>query len=56
VEGKASVRISGRSGKPEVREIQTGLSDGLTVEVKDGLALDDAVLEPEKSALAKETK
>lgn len=51
--GKATVRVPGKGGKPEVREITTGLSDGLTVEVKDGLAENEAVLEPEKSALAK---
>jgi HlyD family secretion protein len=53
-DGKATVRLQGKNGRPELREITTGLSDGLTVEVKDGLAQNDAVLEPEKSALAKE--
>ncbi len=55
-DGKATVRILGKGGKPEAREIATGLSDGLTVEVKDGLAESQAVLEPDKSALEKEKK
>jgi HlyD family secretion protein len=50
-DGKATVRIPGKDGKPVEREITTGLSDGLTVEVKSGLAEKDLVLEPEKSTL-----
>jgi HlyD family secretion protein len=50
-DGKATVRIPGKDGKPQEREIKTGLSDGLTVEVKEGLAEKDLVLEPEKSTL-----
>jgi HlyD family secretion protein len=42
----ATVRIPGKDGKPEDRKITTGLSDGLTVEVKDGLAAGAKVLEP----------
>jgi len=51
--GKATVRVPGKGGKPVEKEITTGLSDGLTVEVKSGLAEKDLVLEPEKSALEK---
>lgn len=51
--GKATVRVAGKNGKPETREITTGLSDGLTVEVKDGLAQNDGVFEPDRSPLAK---
>lgn len=42
----ATVRLSGKDGKPVEKKITTGLSDGLTVEVKDGLAAGDKVLEP----------
>ncbi len=52
-DGKATVRVQGVGGKPEERSIETGLSDGLSVEVKSGLTQTDSVLEPEKSALAK---
>jgi len=51
--GKATVRILDGNGRPEEREIMTGLSDGLTVEVKAGLAETDSVLEPERSRLEK---
>jgi HlyD family secretion protein len=51
--GKAKVRVPGKGGKPVEKEITTGLSDGLTVEVKDGLTEKEMVLEPEKSALEK---
>jgi HlyD family secretion protein len=51
--GKATVRIPGKGGKPENREITTGLSDGLTVEVKGGLDEGAVVLEPPRSVLAK---
>jgi HlyD family secretion protein len=50
-DGKATVRIAGKNGKPEAKDITTGLSDGLTIEVTGGLALNDAVLEPDKSPL-----
>jgi len=50
-DGKATVRVPGPDGKPVEKEIQTGLSDGLTVEVREGLAEKDLVLEPEKSPL-----
>jgi len=52
-DGKATVRILGDGGKPVEKEIQTGLSDGLTIEISGGLENKDAVLEPEKSALEK---
>ncbi len=45
----ATVRLSGKDGKPEDRKITTGLSDGLTVEVKNGLEAGDKVLEPAAS-------
>lgn len=51
--GKATVRVPGKGGKPEAREIETGLSDGLSVEVKSGLAESAAVLEPPRSTLVK---
>jgi HlyD family secretion protein len=51
--GKATVRFAGKDDKPVEREITTGLSDGLMVEVKDGLKEKDLVLEPEKSPLEK---
>jgi len=51
--GKASVRVPGKDGKPENREITTGLSDGLTVEVKSGLDEGAVVLEAPPSTLAK---
>ncbi len=51
--GKATVRLPGKKGKPEPREIVTGLSDGLSVEVKQGLIEGDVVLEPPRSTLAK---
>jgi hypothetical protein len=50
-DGKATVRVTGKNGKPEAKDITTGLSDGLTIEVTGGLALNDAVLEPDKSPL-----
>jgi len=52
-EGKATVRVTGANGKPETREITTGLSDGLTVEVKSGLDEGALVLEPPRSTLAR---
>lgn len=51
-EGKASVRVPGANGKPETKSIETGLSDGLNVEIKSGLNEKDMVLEPPKSTLA----
>jgi HlyD family secretion protein len=51
--GKATVRILGRDGKPAEKEVETGLSDGLTVEVKNGLTEADSVLEPDRSPLEK---
>lgn len=50
-DGKTTVRLAGKDGKPQEKEIQTGLSDGLNLEVKEGLAEKDLVLEPEKSTL-----
>jgi HlyD family secretion protein len=47
----ALIRVPGKDGKPEEKKIVTGLSDGLNVEVKDGLAAGDEVLEPEPSKL-----
>jgi HlyD family secretion protein len=52
-DGKPTVRVTGADGKPETREITTGLSDGLTVEVKSGLESGAQVLEPPRSALAR---
>jgi len=52
-EGKATVRVTGANGKPETREITTGLSDGLSVEVKSGLEQGALVLEPPRSTLAR---
>lgn len=52
-DGKASIRLLDKSGKPLEREIETGLSDGLTVEVKNGLTEADSVLEPDRSPLEK---
>ena len=49
--GRCTVRVPGPNGKPVEKEITTGLSDGLTIEVKSGLAARDVVLEPEKSPL-----
>ncbi len=51
--GKASVRVPGKDGKPETREVTTGLSDGLLVEIKSGLDAGAVVLEPPRSTLAK---
>jgi len=51
--GKAKVRIPSKNGKPTEREITTGLSDGLSVEVKEGLSEGDAILEPERSPIEK---
>jgi HlyD family secretion protein len=51
--GKATVRVTGANGKPETREITTGLSDGLSVEVKSGLDQGALVLEPPRSTLAR---
>lgn len=47
----AVVRVPGKDGKPIEKTIQTGLSDGLNVEVKEGLAIGDPVLEPDPSKL-----
>ncbi len=52
-DGKATVRMPGPDGKPVTKEIVTGLSDGLTVEIKEGLELDQEVLEPPPSPIAK---
>jgi len=52
-DGKASVRVPGSGGKAEEKSIETGLSDGLTVEVKSGLNKGALVLEPAPSSLAK---
>lgn len=52
-DGKTYVRVPDTQGKPLEREITTGLSDGLTIEVKDGLSEGDSVLEPEVSPLEK---
>jgi HlyD family secretion protein len=49
--GKATVRVATKDGKPETREIETGLSDGLSVEVKSGLTEGESVLEPPRSTL-----
>jgi HlyD family secretion protein len=49
----ATVRLPGKDGKPTEKKITTGLSDGLTVEVKDGLAAGDKVLEPAAAKLGK---
>ena len=50
-DGKATVRIAGKNGKPQTKDVAMGLSDGLNIEVKSGLAVNDAVLEPDKSPL-----
>ncbi len=50
-DGEAFVRIPDLDGKPVERRIVTGLSDGLTIEVKEGLADGDEVLEPDPSPL-----
>ena len=50
---KATVRIPGPGKEPAVKDIVTGISDGLTIEVKEGLAEGDQVLEPEESPIAK---
>ena len=42
---QAVVRVRGEKGPPREREISTGLSDGLTVEITAGLAEGDEVLE-----------
>jgi HlyD family secretion protein len=46
-DGKASVELPGKSEKdaPVKKEIKTGLSDGMTVEVAEGLAEQDLVIE-----------
>lgn len=49
----ASVRLPSGGGEPRVQAIKTGLSDGLTVVVEEGLSEGDTVLEPEPSALAR---
>lgn len=54
-EGKATVRLPGTGDTTEERVIETGLSDGLMVEVKSGLAEKDQVLEPVKSDLARKS-
>ena len=48
---EAKVRVPRADGKPEERPIVTGLSDGMKVEVKQGLAEGEQVLEPEASKL-----
>ncbi len=53
VDGEAFVRIPGPDGKPVEQQIVTGLSDGLSVEVKEGLSEGDEVLEPDPSPLHK---
>lgn len=50
-DGKATVRVPGSDGKPVEKEIETGLSDGLTVEVKSGLEEGASVLEPDPSPI-----
>jgi HlyD family secretion protein len=47
----ASVRLPGEGETPRIQPITTGLSDGLTVEVRAGLAEGDQVLEAEPSSL-----
>ncbi len=51
--GKAYVRLPARTpdGEPEQREVVTGLSDGLSVEIVSGLDEGDEVLEPAESGL-----
>ena len=51
--GRAYVRLPAKSPEeqPEQHEIETGLSDGLSVEVVSGLAEGDEVLEPAESGL-----
>jgi HlyD family secretion protein len=49
-DGAASVRVPGADGKGQERKVTTGLSDGLNVEIRDGLALGDKVLEPSTPA------
>jgi HlyD family secretion protein len=49
----ATVYLPGENEQPDVREIKTGLSDGLTVEIQEGLAEGDVVLEPQLSTLAR---
>ncbi len=51
--GKGYVQLPPRTpdGKPERHEIETGLSDGLSVEVVSGLAEGDEVLEPAEPGL-----
>ncbi len=53
-EGRATVRMPGQGKQPVEREIKTGLSDGLTVVVTEGLNEGDLVLEPERSRLERE--
>lgn len=52
-DGKATIRVLAPNGKPQEKEIETGLSDGLTVEIKGGLSEADSVLEPDRSPLEK---
>jgi len=42
----ASVRVAGAGGEPKELSIEAGISDGLLVEVKDGLEVGDRVLVP----------
>jgi HlyD family secretion protein len=50
-DGAASVRIPAEGEEAECRTIKTGLSDGLMVEVTEGLTEGDLVLEPDKSPI-----
>jgi hypothetical protein len=45
-EGKASVELAGPPGaEPQKREIKVGLSDGMSIEVVEGLKQNDLVVE-----------
>lgn len=44
-DGGAFVRLAPANGEPQETRVQTGLSDGLTVEIVDGLAEGDVVME-----------
>lgn len=52
-QGKSFVRILGKDGKEQEREIKIGLKDSMNVEVKSGLAEGDKVIVSEMSAAEK---
>ena len=54
--GKKTVRVLGTDGKPQTREVQTGLKDSMNTEIKSGLQEGEQVVMNELSAAEEKAK